>query len=66
MIQAALDGVGVAFAFEDQVADLIAAGKPVRVLRTGRLLRRLLPALSQPSPCARAAAGLHRLHPRRG
>lgn len=32
MIQAALDGAGVAFAFEDQVADLIAAGKLVRVL----------------------------------
>ncbi|MET3663654.1 LysR family transcriptional regulator [Caulobacter sp. 1776] len=31
-IQAALDGVGLAFAFEDQVADLIAAGKLVRVL----------------------------------
>lgn len=32
MIQAALDGVGVAFAFEDQVADLVAAGRLVRVL----------------------------------
>jgi DNA-binding transcriptional LysR family regulator len=32
MIQAALDGVGIAFAFEDQVADLIAQGRLVRVL----------------------------------
>jgi DNA-binding transcriptional LysR family regulator len=32
MIQAALDGVGVAFAFEDQVTHLIEAGRLVRVL----------------------------------
>jgi DNA-binding transcriptional LysR family regulator len=31
-IQAALDGTGIAFAFESQVADLIAAGRLVRVL----------------------------------
>lgn len=31
-VQAALDGVGVTFAFEDQVAELMAAGKLVRVL----------------------------------
>lgn len=31
-IQAALDGLGVTFAFEDQVADLIAQGRLVRVL----------------------------------
>lgn len=31
-IRAALDGLGVTFAFEEQVADLIAAGKLVRVL----------------------------------
>lgn len=31
-IRAALDGIGVIFAFEEQVADLIAAGKLVRVL----------------------------------
>lgn len=31
-IRAALDGIGVTFAFEEQVADLIAAGKLVRVL----------------------------------
>lgn len=31
-IQAALDGLGVTFAFEDQVADLIADGRLVRVL----------------------------------
>jgi DNA-binding transcriptional LysR family regulator len=32
MVQAARDGVGLAFAFESQVQDLIAAGKLVRVL----------------------------------
>lgn len=31
-VQAALDGIGATFAFEEQVADLIAAGKLVRVL----------------------------------
>ncbi|MBO9545867.1 LysR family transcriptional regulator [Caulobacter sp.] len=31
-IQAALDGIGATFAFEEQVTDLIAAGKLVRVL----------------------------------
>jgi DNA-binding transcriptional LysR family regulator len=31
-IQAALDGLGITFAFEDQVADLIAEGRLVRVL----------------------------------
>ena len=32
MIEAALDGVGLAYAFEGQVADLVAAGRLVRVL----------------------------------
>jgi DNA-binding transcriptional LysR family regulator len=32
MVQAALDGVGLAFAFEDAVEDLIKARKLVRVL----------------------------------
>jgi DNA-binding transcriptional LysR family regulator len=32
MIQAALDGSGIAFAFESQVAELVARGKLVRVL----------------------------------
>jgi len=32
MIQAALDGVGLTYAFEGQVADLVAAGRLVRVL----------------------------------
>jgi DNA-binding transcriptional LysR family regulator len=32
MIQAALEGCGIAFAFESQVAELIASGKLIRVL----------------------------------
>ncbi len=32
MVQAALDGAGIAFAFEQQVADLVAEGRLVRVL----------------------------------
>jgi DNA-binding transcriptional LysR family regulator len=32
MVQAARDGAGLAFAFESQVADLIAQGRLVRVL----------------------------------
>jgi DNA-binding transcriptional LysR family regulator len=32
MVQAALDGIGIAFAFEAQVAELVAAGRLVRML----------------------------------
>ncbi len=32
MVQAAVEGAGVAYAFEDQVADLLAQGRLVRVL----------------------------------
>ncbi len=32
VLTAALDGVGLAYAFEDQIADLVAAGRLIRVL----------------------------------
>jgi DNA-binding transcriptional LysR family regulator len=32
MVEAALDGVGLTYAFEGQVADLVAAGRLMRVL----------------------------------
>lgn len=67
MVQAALDGAGLAYAFEDQVTELLAAGRwPPRAGARGLvpLLCRVLPLLSRPPASAGGAPRLHRFRAR--
>jgi len=60
MVDAALDGAGLAFVFEAQVEELIAKHKLVRVLADWCRLSRLFPVLSEPATIAGRVARVRR------